>query len=183
MMLAGALATPLPATPQATSRPDRVIAETRPAAVGLLAGPRVEASAIDEPRGRRQRDRPRISGRRWLDAYRSLELDDGQRRVMRRVLGELSAARKAFENEHGAEVKSLRKQMRDVEDASPDPVVRARLRELQAKAPNVVRYQRRLWNQLTGDQRRALREDLRRRKPEQRRRPDRREDRTPRTPS
>ncbi|MCP3902669.1 MAG: hypothetical protein GY715_03455 [Planctomycetes bacterium] len=137
-----------------TSRPERRRRATSgvrsPAAI--LAGPTVEAEAIDRAAPRRtDRARRSIPPRRWLEEFRRIDLDAEQKSRSRAILAELNTARRAFESEHGKKVRALRKTARG------DRESRRKLQEIEAEAPKVRSFQMRLWRLLRPDQQDQLR--------------------------
>jgi hypothetical protein len=143
-----------------TSRPSRATAPAegeRP----LLAGPLVTEEEITAPAERP--DRRRLPYRRVLAILRTLDLDEGQEAIVRRTTREMTEAQRAFQREHGPEMRRLRRRANEARngDAVLSETERTRLRELQRLAPDPSAFLQKIWDDLTPTQQEAFRLGLR----------------------
>ena len=133
----------------------------------LLAGPSIveeEVSQKDmlsrklQETGKKINLNSREQNRIWLATIRALELSGTQQDTLEVLLKEVQSAQIAYQQEHGKELKALRKeQVAAKKNGGDAPVgtsekLHKRIIELMEVAPNVVTYQEQAWVPLTDSQ-------------------------------
>ncbi|MFT4593123.1 MAG: hypothetical protein ACI9JK_000829 [Phycisphaerales bacterium] len=138
----------------------------------LLAGPSIveeEVSQKDmlsrklQETGKNINLNSREQNRVWIATIRALELSETQQVTLEVLLKEVQSAQIAYQQEHGIELRALRKEKVAAKKNGGDASVgtseksHKRMIELMELAPNVVTYQEQAWVILTDSQQTAFR--------------------------
>lgn len=133
----------------------------------LLAGPDVSDEAVaptnDPMTATREQNparmnRPSIPPRLWIREIRDFNLTEDQRQTIDAIIAEFEQAQRAYVEEHGAELREIVAQLRQNRrgEAQGPIELRQRIKELREEAPKFDEYQKRIWEELDGEQRARL---------------------------
>ena len=133
----------------------------------LLAGPTiVEEEVSDQDMlSRRLQETGKASNigsrqqvKLWRSALMSLELTEEQQISMGTIKIEFEEMQRAFQQEYGKEMRSLRKEQNEAKknDEMPSTESRTRMMELMELSPDVSKFQEKAWVLLSADQQSAF---------------------------
>lgn len=133
----------------------------------LLAGPTIVEEEVTEQdmlsrklqeTGKSFNVGSRQQAKIWRNALVSLDLTQDQSMAMNDLKREFEEAQRAFQKEHGKELRTIREEQNAAkkEGNTPSSDSRTRMMELIEMAPNVSKFQEKAWVLLTTDQQSAF---------------------------
>ena len=143
------------------------IAFSAPPEDDLLAGPTIVEEEVTEQdmisrrlqeSGKSSNFGSRRQTQMWRSALMSLDLTEDQSKVMGELKLEFEEAQRAFQKEHGKELRTIREEQNAAkkDGGTPSTELRTRMMELFEMAPDVSKFQEKAWVLLTVDQQSAF---------------------------
>ena len=131
----------------------------------VLSGPAAGQQGDPRRAGRKGAERNRrameLPPRAWLQAVRSLELNEEQTTQLDSIVAEFQEASRKYTSEHIKAMQDLRARMREaVQNGEKPEGLREELKAIQAQAPKFEDTQKQIWELLTPDQREQLKTKL-----------------------